>query len=467
MARKRRQATYVLKQQADLQRKQAAMSVQALVASKYRKRKLFSAEGFVEELDALSYPVYSIDMHFNAMLELLDIPLHSIRNPSKHSEIIQKAIEKRKSGAIGIYNAIQKTKLLSGLFGKSSNATGPYINGLKHLVDLQDSWIRSPEDWSCGFYSVDRLFSSLSRFLLCEYPVPAFLDSAFTYRDYDHTGFFRIARECFLHIGQGKSLRRFKKFPVPLTRRMAHCFINAPKTMNAQEAFRWAQVVSVGGTPHLARAINNSRLGTNLFRKQDFWAEVILFLSKHPMLDMAQVGPIIDYIDNQKFETQARIGNGIIVDQAPPQPNFSLKGRTINSLMRQVERWHGDLAKIKSKNMVSWKSCGILGMSFMTGGKEQQKIWKISEILNSSLLKAEGSQMSHCVGSYVGSCFNGTKAIYSMTKDTGRGPERQLTISVLVQSKMINEVRQAHNRIPNSEQKNIVRKWASLKGLRY
>ena len=110
----------------------------------------------------------------------------------------------------------------------------------------------------------------------------------------------------------------------------------------------------LGGSERLARAV----IGTSLRDAHDdepFWLTVIQFFVDNPMLDPEQVGPIVDWIYNQRFAPgPMRIVNDIARDGGIPQPNLSMNGRTVESVLRQVERWHRELkSRDDSWNLVA------------------------------------------------------------------------------------------------------------------
>src|SRR6185312_16644857 len=97
----------------------------------------------------------------------------------------------------------------------------------------------------------------------------------------------------------------------------------------------------LGDSKELARAIIATRLGRT-FEHEDFWRTVVHFFVNHPELGLEHVGPIVDYLYNQRFVAQeVFVEEGDITPELkPPQPNLSMKGRTPRSLLRQVGEWH-------------------------------------------------------------------------------------------------------------------------------
>ena len=203
----------------------------------------------------------------------------------------------------------------------------------------------------------------------------------------------------------GHSIRTVET-PIPLTKRMAHYFAQAPDDCTVDQALRWGQVLGLGGTPRLAQALATTRLGEH-FEHDDFWITVIRFFIDNPMLDLVHVGPIIDYLHDQRFvEREEFVAPGVFERRPPAQPNLSMKGRNPKALLRQVERWHHQLGNEAFDPRAQWPSSQIRGYDGIEGkeGSPSLRRWTIREILSSRALVAEGRAMHHCVASYARSC---------------------------------------------------------------
>ncbi len=219
-------------------------------------------------------------------------------------------------------------------------AGNSFIDALASLAKHHDSWLRPVEQWKPRTHNSRRQFSSLANHLLAKYPVPGFMDSAWFL---GNTPEAQRQQEWFKQIGSGKSPRQLD-LPVTLTRRMVHHFLRGPADCTVEAALRWAQVLGLGGSARLAEAILGSRLATD-FSHEEFWTSVIRWLIAVPMLDTGQIGPIVDYIHHQKFEPQQSAGAAEGSGSGPPQPDFSIQGRTAASILRQIREWHEDLRK--------------------------------------------------------------------------------------------------------------------------
>ena len=223
-------------------------------------------------------------------------------------------------------------------FRKLCSARGTYrraVHGLAALACYHRRWIRTPETWlsrvpSKGEPQAIEQFTSLARHLLTHYDVPTCLDEVW-FLERNEEALRR--QEWFLHIAAGGSVRDLD-LPVKLTRRMAHQFMKQRNRDSIEHNLRWAQVLGVAGDNKLARTVLSTRLGRHL-EHDDFWQSVVLFLATNPLIEPAHIGPMIDYVHNMKFAPRRVVAEGGGVEEAPPpQPNFTMKGRSAIKLLR-------------------------------------------------------------------------------------------------------------------------------------
>jgi hypothetical protein len=247
---------------------------------------------------------------------------------------------------------------------------------------------------------------------------------------------------------------------------MAHHFMQAPADFTAEAALRWGQVRGLGGPERLVRAVIGTRLGAD-FRDDDFWTTVLQFFVANPMLDLAQVGPIIDYLHQQRFVSQdVFVAPGVVERRGPAQPALTMKGRTPASLLRQVEAWHRTLAKVEQPK-AQWPPSGIEGFEFVEGAGPggHAKIWIITELLSTKALVAEGRTMKHCVATYAHSCASGACSIWTLEAETFEGRSKILTVEVHNTSRSICQARGKCNMLPGEKHRGILRRWAERSGL--
>ena len=343
-----------------------------------------------------------------------------------------------------------------------------FVEALGMLARHRTAWIRPVEKWRPKSHNPRRQFNHLARHLLAKYEVPFFMDTAWFQEDAtvgaQQQGWFR-------HIGGGGNIRT-ADVPVKLTKKMAHCFFSAPDELPVEMALRWGQVVGQGGSEALARAVMESRLGTN-FEQEEFWETVVKFLVNNPMVDPSLVGPITDFIHNVKFEPREilRPGGGVELAE-PPQPNFAVKGRSAGKLLRQMEEWHEELGRDFGededgdsgrgrKALVRWEPSGLRSLAIREENPQtgEKTTWTVQELLSNRELSSEGRAMHHCVASYAKNCRRGSTSIWSLQALSGDqgDQERQpvMTIAVDVPRKSVTQVRGKYNIAPVGKARNV------------
>jgi len=392
-----------------------------------------------------------------------DIGAGEVTRPQLHQ--VCRAIERSRTGG-GARPALARLLLKvhadgGFVFETASIASDdyPYIHALVKINDRRGQWVRSLEDWRPTSHNARRRFASLVRHLFTHYPVPAFMDQAWfrTGRDSHRL------RDWFIHIGSGKNLRTAVT-PVPLTNRIVHHFLEAPSSYSIEGAIRWGQIHALGGDQRLVGAIMSTRIGEELVN-DDFWSSVFRFFVANPMLDRRHVGPIVDFLFHHKFETREVVtGGGQRQQLLPPQPNLSMRGRTAESLLGQVDAWHRALGKKAGADGVRFAPSGFSGLE-MKKGREGRERWRIRELLSGFELQQEGSIMRHCVASYAHSCLAGRCSIWTMEHETPAGVEKRQTIEVLKDG-LIVQCRGKLNRHPVPTEYDILAAWARDAGLR-
>jgi hypothetical protein len=241
----------------------------------------------------------------------------------------------------------------------------------------------------------------------------------------------------------------------------------APEDYTIEQALRWGQMRALNGNRRMVDAVCGTRLG-NHFEHNDFWISVLRFFVQNPFLDTVHYGPIIDYVQGQRFERQeVFVRPGVVEQQPPPHPGFTMRGRTAQSLLRQVGAWHTQLGREQRFGPAQWKSSGISGLSAIEGSEHSKNMrrWTITELLNRDALVDEGRAMRHCIATYAPSCANGRSSVWSMQCENAEGRERVLTIEVRPSSRMVMEARGRFNASPTPQAMRILRQWTEKVGL--
>lgn len=439
--------------------------------------------GFRTGLDKTLAEISNEQASLNAELKRLDANAKLHRNPKKlienicmgritsadidrpvwreFSKIIEKSrgdIESRTS----LLSLLQKVHSTTDFLLEEAEFSGrryPYIAALIKLNDRRGQWLQTYDNWRPTTHNAAKQFSSLVRHLVAGYPVPLFMDQAW----------FRIGksanvyRNWFVHLGAGKNIRT-ADLPVPMTKLMAHHMMLAPNNYSIEDAIRWGQIHALGGNRNLTEAVMGTRIGET-FANNEFWLLVFKFFIANPMLDRVHVGPIIDFLNHQKFETQEVLGHdGQTYLEPPPQPNLSMRGRTVETILAQVEQWHVRLGRAHYSAVTAFPPSGFKELA-LEAGRDGKNLWTIKELLSGSQLRAESKAMRHCVASYERSCATGNCSIWALELRTSFGVEKRQTVEVSKRGEIV-QSRGKFNRLPTFSEFEILKTWASYAGLR-
>lgn len=332
----------------------------------------------------------------------------------------------------------------------------PFIRGLIKLHDRKALWLKPLAEWKPKSKSSERRFGELTHHLFDKYDaVPRFMESVWLRTDRPSWRY----RDWFVHLGRGHNLRTAKT-PVPLTKKMAHHFLAAPDTYTIEQAVRWGQLSALGAGRAAIDAISATRLGRS-FANEEFWFTVLRFIADNPMLDPRQIGPIVDYLQNQRYEpTDIEVAPGEWRQEPPPQPRLSMQGRTVDTLLRQVTAWHETLGRYKAMPSGDYDKADFAGIVLEKKSSQGPVRWIIRQLLSSKALQAESEALRHCVASYHWSCARGDCTIWSLSKVVEGGDvERCQTIEVN-KSGVIVQCRGLANCDPTAEELGVVNDWA-------
>ena len=282
---------------------------------------------------------------------------------------------------------LEETDLLRG------RGAPQFAQALLALSAHAGRWVRAPEEWEPRSHNAYRQFHSLVRHLTARYEVPTFLNTAWL-KGLTQSGV--VHQRWFLHVAQGQNIRTADSLPIPLTKKQAHLYLNVPDDFDVLTAFRWAQILDLGGDERLVRSVMATRIGTE-FGHDEFWLTVFRWLVAQPMLDGVHHGPIIDYLDDRKFVASVPNPDAVLPGQpllVPPQPNLVMKGRDPGTLLRAVAEWHRRLGRHKAGRVTFCESSGIAPFRQEEGVVENRKVCRITEPLRSRELNEEGRAMS-------------------------------------------------------------------------
>lgn len=315
--------------------------------------------------------------------------------------------------------------------GYGNGLSNSYLFGLAQLAKHHKDWLRPIEEWRPEHRKPRNQFRTLARHLLAQYEIPQFFDCAFFQEDEAEAD---KLQGWFKHVANGQNIRT-AGVPMHITKRMAHELMQFKGYHHTiYQSLRRAQYQAFGGNRHNAWELVHGPLGQSL-ENEDFWETVVHFLANQTFLDRGYLNPIIDYIRNQKFTPQRMPQpDGTEIEGPPPHPNFCMKGRSINKLIREVDIWHQELTGMEDVAFESWPSTGIgeFEHTELDGELKRNIQWTIHELVTSQQLYAEGRIMHHCAGSYAKRCLSGEKSIWSLRAlDLDAAEENQIQEHIL------------------------------------
>jgi hypothetical protein len=316
-----------------------------------------------------------------------------------------------------------------------------FVSGLAAIAQQSAAWVRALKDWKPQSHNPRKQFASLLYHLFCRWPVPEFMNAAWFQWDVEKGV---EQQRWYLHLARGESIRT-AGLPIAYTKRMAHYFLRAPADLTIEEALRWGQVRALGGCEQLARAT----LGTHLamtFDDDEFWTAAIRLFINHsnPALWRVHIGPVCDYLQQAKLA-----------------PGFSLQGRTLSSLLRQMGLWHRSLAGNSAEPM-EWSPAPIRPFVHVEGSEAAgtRRIWTITELLSTDALLHDGRTQQHCVATYAQACAQGETSIWSLELEDAIGKRKVLTIEVNRTTRIIRQAKGKQNRLPTEQQLELLRRWS-------
>jgi len=339
-----------------------------------------------------------------------------------------------------------------------SNGRHTGVEALVHLARFQSSHIRSSIDWAGTSSSWRPAVSSLAHHLICDYKVPEFLASSW----YATDSAADKQRNWFVAHSRGVSFRSLD-LPIVMTRKMEHIFLASQNHLRIEQAIRRAELLALGASAEVVNAVMSTRLATDLSHRE-FWRTIWIFLIAYARdIEPTQIGPIIDYIQAIRHD-RMQAGD---VGFDPPDPTFSIKGRTVPSLLRSMRDWHRSLGT--GGAAFSWMRSPFEPLQFeepiRDGSDASPRRWQLVELTNSAQLRVEGAAQHHCVASYADRCYRGTSSIWSLRFWQGEKVHRVITVEVDPKKRAIIQARGKGNSTPSGKPFRLLQDWAARERL--
>lgn len=232
------------------------------------------------------------------------------------------------------------------------------------------------------------------------------------------------------------------RLPIRMTRKMEHVFLASRDYFGIEYALRRAELVALEAEAALVDAVLAARPAVDL-RHGEFWRTVWHFLVTNGRgFAMEQVAPLIDFLHAVRHEYVAIDTSDGIVMRPPPLPAFSMRGRTVQSVMRLIEEWHRGLGT--GEGGFSWEASKVRPLVLevpRADPTESPTFWDLAELTSSAQLRAEGAALQHCVASYGYRCWKGRARIWSLRRRRGVICRPIVTVEVNPQSRTIVQAR--------------------------
>jgi len=247
---------------------------------------------------------------------------------------------------------------------------------------------------------------------------------------------------------------------------MEHIFLASHDHLGIEEAIRRAELLALRAPEEIVQAVLSTRMATDL-SNGEFWRTVWIFLiTNASAVEATQIGPMIDFIQAIRHDSVAMETAGGMVELDPPQPGFSMKGRTVQSMLRLMQDWHRSLS-VGSAGL-AWTPSPLRPMLLEEPCQDSSappKRWQMIELTNSEQLRIEGTALHHCVGSYADRCCRGMSRIWSLRSWRGDKIHHVLTIEVDPKRRAVVQARGCANRVASGKPLQLLQAWAARERL--
>jgi hypothetical protein len=203
----------------------------------------------------------------------------------------------------------------------------------------------------------------------------------------------------------------------------------------------------------------------------EFWRTAWRFLiNVQNELSMGDVAPLLDFLHAIRHDrTVIETADGVVT-RLPPAPDFSLRGRTIRSLLRLMDNWHRELGtEQSSSDTLEWKRSGIRSLLYKEPRADESlppTVWELTELTTGAQLRAEGIALRHCVASYGFVSWTGKSRIFSLRLRRELILRPVLTIEIQLTTRTVVQARGYRNRLASRRHRRILELWASKEGLK-
>ncbi|TNE64229.1 MAG: hypothetical protein EP344_03845 [Bacteroidetes bacterium] len=257
--------------------------------------------------------------------------------------------------------------------------------------------------------------------------------------------------QLYFYLTKGGSLRKAPMLDWELSRGAVQAFYQAP----AHLGFRGAYWYALFRTEGVNREILDSlHYFPNGYRHTTFWRDLARLWDPPPSFseNADLLGAVICQIDWLKFgaPSEALLQHSRLADKYGTQPDFSLKGRTVGSLIRYLEEELG-IPEFAPPQ-------GLQEFYYLPGPDNQPCL--IRFIGSGPALMLEGALMAHCVGGeeYIDDARSGVSSFWSLREITPGGQQKRLLTVQLINGALV-EAKGLANREASPEEWTLLEGW--------
>lgn len=314
---------------------------------------------------------------------------------------------------------------------------GPVLEGLLFLSLFHQNFQRTPRSLNIKTQGSVAQFHEMVEHLLVKFDTPLFLRNSWLDKAKWKERFW------YMQLGTGSSVRDLTDFPVEVSKKMAGFFREANENHTVDQAILWARMRANGGDKDHARILSYSLFLNHFSHEDKNGLYTIQFFALYPAVEIWQLNQYIEYI----------------ADQFKNDPNFNLKGKTIQSIAAASEVY---LKQKRKDEMMerNWNESGIPVLEGEDAERDGLK-WKIFELTNAWELHEEGEALHHCIGDYVEECQSGESAIFSLREFDTRADDwkRMCSVEIEMETKKVIEARAVNNEIPDKQMQDYLFQW--------
>lgn len=307
-----------------------------------------------------------------------------------------------------------------------------------------------------------RLRLAAARHLYARYPVSAALEAIWRDSEGLQADEIALRKAWYVAVARGDSLYKAGA-NAWLSRKEVHCFLNLSGDLTFDEVFWLAIIRSYTDDFGLAARLARTKITRTPRAELPFWREVARFFCGQPT-SKEEIDDLCDYVGAMHRHDRA----------------YSLKGRTLASLRKQMSEWHRDIAAIERIEAMrrraggrtaqvkgAWEGSRLEDWEWQPSAKEAKahgERFFVRQLKTAEDLVAESRAMHHCVSTYAAKCIAGYASIWVLRRTALGKIERLLTIEVDRQNRAV-QVRGFSNRVALPEERKIIERWAKARGV--